>query len=240
MKLRKIEKIHLLRLGIFAVVLAAVLAVLPTLRARYISQTTYNESAELENVGVTVTDLDTLQSVDWQVELPATTCLYETSAKNEEFNRAVVVKRLMITNDGQADLKVEATYEMNAATGTHGEQDQQNFSEDNVCIYIVGKDLGAPDKSEIDYRAMIQNEISNINPNLANADDIETLRTALKEMNENTLEAWSGELQPKQAKLINIIIWRENTTTIQTAKVGTRMSIQNHLKLSVSQVNESN
>jgi Fe-S cluster assembly iron-binding protein IscA len=235
MKFRKIEKIHLLRLGIFAVVLAAVLAVLPTLRARYISQTTYNESAELENVGVTVTDLDTLQSVDWQVELPATTRLYETSAKNEEFNRAVVVKRLMITNDGQADLNVEATYETTAATGTHGEQDQQNFSGDNVCIYIVGKDLGAPDKSEIDYRAMIQNEISNINPNLADA-DIDTLRNALTEMNKNTLKAWSGELQPKQVKLINIIIWRENTTAIQTAEVGTRMSIQNHLKLSASQV----
>lgn len=215
--------------GAILLLLACVL--LGGLAARYMSEQRKTEEAELAEYQVSVIDLHTGKDVDWKIELPATTKLYEDSY----FDQAAVVKRLKITNHSEQDLILTAEMLEKIYEGSHGQEDPTAQARD-IFLYIADGDIGTSGFCNLVKNGLAAEGVTAESLG-ADGSAMETVRTAITSHNTKVLQNWSGTLKPGDAnsKYLSVILWRENDIDNTTQTTTETFYLNQHLRLSVEQ-----
>ena len=189
--------------------------------ARYISNENHKENANLADFNIQVLDLETMQSPDWNVEIPATTRLYD----DVNFNDVVVEKRLMITNLGKQTVSISAKLIDKITSDNHNEYDSVADSDD-IFIYVFNYDVQNSFQTEIQ---------ATLDENLDENSSVSDLKTNIYTVSGKNLENWSYDLNPGESRFLTVLVWRENEAVNNENSFGKIVYLKEHLELDVLQ-----
>lgn len=189
--------------------------------ARYISNEKHKENANLADFNIQVLDLDTMQTPNWDIEIPATTRLYD----DVNFNAAVVDRRLMITNLGNQTVKIGAKLIDKVTSDNHNHNDG-TVDSDDIFIYVFNYDV----------QDRFQTEIQNtLDENLDKNSSILDIKTNVDSVCSQNLENWSYDLKPGESRFLTVLVWRENAAVNNENSFGKTVYLKEHLELDVLQ-----
>lgn len=226
MKADKLRRSGRRRADIILLILAVLVCIglLGVSFARYRTKQKHMESAQLTDFQIKVTDLFTWEAPDWVIELPATTRLYD----DQNFDETVIVKRLMIQNEGSQTVDLKAELLEDVTEDYHGSVSSEQESED-ILLYIAGSDVSSG------FQDVIQKAAEDAGEMLNAESTVVRLKSSFTEMNKNTLKDWSYTMAPGDIKYMTVMIWRENPAVNEVDTFGGVYYLDHHLKLAVKQ-----
>lgn len=189
--------------------------------ARYIANEKHKENANLADFHVQVLDLETMEPPDWDIEIPATTRLYDDT----HFDDVVIDKRLMITNLGDQTVKLGARLIDKITSDNHNGEDATVNSED-IFIFAFNYDV------QNGFQAQIQ---AALDSNLDAASAVSAIKTDVDRVTGQNLENWSYDLKPGESRFLTVLVWRENTAVNDENSFGKTVYLKEHLELDVLQ-----
>ncbi len=189
--------------------------------ARYISVENHKENANLADFNIQVLDLDTIAPPDWQIELPATTRLYD----DVNFNDVVISRRLMITNLSNQTVEIGAKLKDKTTTDNHNHQDYTAQSDD-IFILVFNYDV------QSDFQSEIQSALDgSFNADTSFAD----IKANIQSVCTENLKNWSYDLKPGESRFLTVFVWRENADVNNENSFGKTVYLKEHLELDVIQ-----
>lgn len=204
--------------------------------ASYLRKSETAASVSLEDYQVEVADAYApAQPAKWDVDLPATTRLYE----DDQFRLAAVSVGWKLTNKSDFDLNLKASYKESTHSGfaLNGKEDSGNA--EDICVFLTpvrpGEDLAG---------AILQSESFK---NMSADSSVREIRSALTEHNKETLKKWitdDGRMKPGGEKFLYAIIWRENAADKNggngTISFEETFHMKGHLLLNIEQILDEN
>lgn len=189
--------------------------------ARYISVENHKENANLADFNIQVLDLETMAAPDWQIELPATTRLYD----DVNFNDVVIARRLMVTNLSNQTVEISAKLTDKTTADNHNHEDL-TVESDDIFVLAFSYDVQGNFQSEI--QSALGGSL-NINSSVAD------IQATVQSVGTENLKNWSYDLKPGESRFLTVFVWRENADVNNESSFGKTVYLKDHLELDVIQ-----
>lgn len=223
MKAEKMNRNQQKKRGSLLIVLSVIVCIglLGVSFARYISNEKHKENANLADFNIQVLDLETMETADWDIEIPATTRLYDDVC----FDDVVIDKRLMITNLGNQTVQLGAKLIDRITSDNHNNDDNTVNSED-ILIFAFDYDV------QDGFQAKIQ---AALDENLDKTSAVSAIKANVDRVCSQNLKNWSYDLKPGESRFLTVLVWRENAAVNDENSFGETVYLKEHLELDVLQ-----